>query len=245
VLTALISRTPTFLATEEWKSIPWSAGASYKDILQHLLDIVVDVPSLLYQCDQFRQSLQARQLSSSEISSTRNMLGVWIDDMEQRLHQWKRHWAEVYPRGQITEVAYQADESFPIFLCRDPTTQERIIPTTFRFPDIVLAEAMCLYWMTLLILGSVDVPRRTRAIPPGELYAYACNICRSVKDHTRMARGPMIIRLTIQLRVVLEYFKDGSVEHECVKEFFLALGSRMASPVITRMAPELSIHSSH
>lgn len=245
MIAALISRKPTFLATKEWKSIPWSSGTSEKDTLQHLLDIVADVPTLLYQYDEFRKSMLAGQLSPTDISSTQAMLGVCLSDMAQRLHMWKRNWADVYPHGQLVEVPYQAEENFPIFLCRDPTTTDLMMPTTFRFPDVLLTEAMCLYWATLLILAAVDVPGNEMAIPPQARYMYACNICRSVKEHIRMARGPMIIRLTMSLRVVLEYFEDGSVEHGCVKEFFLAIGHQMGSPAVNKMAPELSLRTKH
>jgi hypothetical protein len=36
----MVVRKPTFLNEEAWKTIPWSAGTSTKDILHHLLDLI-------------------------------------------------------------------------------------------------------------------------------------------------------------------------------------------------------------
>ncbi|KNG90639.1 hypothetical protein ANOM_001284 [Aspergillus nomiae NRRL 13137] len=51
---ALVTRQPSFLAEEDWINVPWSAGTTQKDILHYLLDLTVEVPSLLAQYDAWR-----------------------------------------------------------------------------------------------------------------------------------------------------------------------------------------------
>jgi hypothetical protein len=47
----VVVRKPTFLNEEAWKTVPWSAGTSTKDILHHLLDLTVEIPALLEEAD--------------------------------------------------------------------------------------------------------------------------------------------------------------------------------------------------
>src|SRR5437762_11174081 len=136
---ALVMRVPTFLAREEWKIVPWSAGSSAKDAMHHLLDQVVDIPAFLAQFDMFMESLSSGSMPSSEVVPTQTKLWKWVADLDHRLRQWKKDWVDDYPHGQVKEVSTQGTDPFPVFRCRNLATMEIITPKTLVYPDLRLA----------------------------------------------------------------------------------------------------------
>lgn len=265
---SLLMRWPTFLAQEDWKTIPWAAGTTEKDIMQHLLDIVVDIPSCLARHDKYRRDVAARQLSNAEMSCEGITLALWMSDIEERLHQWKRECADTYPDGGIyeetkheglasaTEFEMQtddkgtrtqdvkdedeADDEFPVFRCVDLMTGIIHEPSNLTYPDVLLAESMCLYWAALLVLAASDIRNSETAIGPNARYTYASNICRSIRYYFKTVSGPLVFRIGTMIHVALDYFGESSGEGSFLKEVYVYIGKKYNSAMFLNMASEIS-----
>jgi hypothetical protein len=269
----LVTRSPTFLAQEDWKTVPWAAGTTEKNIIQHLLDIVVDIPSCLSRLDIFRRNVAGRGLSHAEMYCERTMLALWTSEIERRLHQWKRERADTYPDGEIfeelkpgnagaTETAKgkmaatttnkdereeeeeegeeEEEDNFPVFRCVDLMTGLAHEPPNLVYPDVLLTESMCLYWMALLVLAASDIRNPETAIAPHARYTYASNICRSIRYYYKTIPGPLVFRIGTMMRVALDYFGESSGEGRFLKEVYVYIGNKFNSMVFLNMASEIS-----
>ncbi|KAL4894904.1 hypothetical protein BDV59DRAFT_175235 [Aspergillus ambiguus] len=223
---ALASRQPSFFASDEWKTVPWSAGTTHKDILHHLLDLTVEVPALLARYDELQTSVEP---AVSAHERTVKQMSLWngVADLTARLVQWKKKWVDGYPDGPPTEVEAEDTGRFPVFRCRDLQTGAVIAPTKFVYPDLRLAQTMCLYFTTRLILSSVDTRPEGRVGPP-EQYALGCGICRSLEWYILTAPGNMINRLAFPVRVAWEVFPDGGPERRFLHDVLKLVEKRHA-----------------
>jgi hypothetical protein len=169
------------------------------------------------------------------------MLARWIVDIERKLHGWKHHWADHYPNGQPTEKVsdHKDNNGFPVFRHVDLRTGMLTIAPTLVYPDGWLAESMCLYWMTFLILTPAD-PRGTGGISPHTQYTYACNICRSLQYYVGAIPGPQVFRIGIPMRTALDYFGNASTEGQFIMDIFHLIGRKFSVPLFMAMAPEMS-----
>ncbi|KAL4885730.1 hypothetical protein BJY04DRAFT_179133 [Aspergillus karnatakaensis] len=210
-------REPTFLAREEWKTIPWSAGTTTKNILHYLLDLAVEIPALLAQHDELAVGLKANILSRHEKSVKQAALWNGVAELTNRFALWKINWVEGYPDGPPREVEAVDEGKFPVFHCRDLRTGAVITPTKLQYPDLLLTQTMCIYFTTRLILSSVDT-RPTDRVGPIEQYQLACGICRSLEWYILMSPGNMINRLAFPVRVAWEAFPDGGPERKFLYE---------------------------
>jgi hypothetical protein len=228
VVASILCRSPTFLAKDEWKSAPWSTGSSSKDLVQHLLDVAVDIPSVLAQFDNFVEATKGCYLSSSDSYYQQTMLSTSLADTKRRLQQWKRQWADTYPFGQPYEVPAQNEDLqgpapfstlgnlLPTFRCRDLTTMEITAPTTLAYPDPQMAVALCMYYASTLVLsGVVTRPEEAQLY---ERYELACLICRSMEYCMQTLLGGHINRVLFPLRVAFDILPNGDIEREWVQE---------------------------
>ncbi|RAK99949.1 Zn(II)2Cys6 transcription factor [Aspergillus ibericus CBS 121593] len=227
VAAAMVSRTPSFLASEDWINLPWSANTSRRDILHYLLDLAVEIPALLAQFDDIEATLQSNMFSTHEITVKQASLWSGVADLTNRFRQWKVQWVDNYPDGPPQEVEVLPDDQFPVFQCRDFRTGGIMTPTKFVYPDLRLAQTMCLYYSTRLILSSVDT-RPTERVGPLEQYALGCGICRTLEWYLLNARGNMINRLAFPVRVAWEVFPDGGPERKFMYEVLKLVEKRHA-----------------
>ncbi|KAE8371508.1 hypothetical protein BDV26DRAFT_275947 [Aspergillus bertholletiae] len=209
---ALVSRQPSFLAQEDWINVPWSAGTTQKDILHYLLDLTVEVPSLLAESDALEATLETGAPSAHEITVKQAALWNGVSDLTCRFLQWKMDWVDNYPDGPPQEVAAEPNDQFPVFRCRDLRTGAVITPTKFVYPNLRLAQTMCLYYTSRLILSSVDTRPDDDRVGPAQQYALGCGICRTLEWYVLTAPGNMINRLAFPVRVAWEVFPDGGPE---------------------------------
>ncbi|KAL3458286.1 hypothetical protein BJX64DRAFT_226091 [Aspergillus heterothallicus] len=205
-------RVPSFLAREEWKTIPWSAGTTVKNILHYLLDLAVEVPGLLSQYDEINAGINSNILSAHERSVKQAALWNGVGDLTNRFVLWKINWVDGYPDGPPREVEAKDEGLFPVFHCRNLRTGEIITPTKFEYPDLLLTQTMCIYYATRLILSSVDT--RSDGVSRPEQYQLACGICRSLEWYILNSPGNMINRLAFPVRVAWEAFPDGGPERK-------------------------------
>ncbi|KAL4972937.1 hypothetical protein BDW66DRAFT_162494 [Aspergillus desertorum] len=219
VSASFTARKPSFLAREEWKTVPWSAGTTPKNILHYLLDLAVEIPGVLSQYDELQGGTESNILSANEKSVKQTALRNAVGDLTGRFALWKINWVDGYPDGPPREVP-AADESeacFPVFHCRDLRTGAVITPTKFEYPDLLLTQTMCIYYTSCLILSSVDT-RPTDRVGPMEQYQLACGICRSLEWYILKSPGNMINRLAFPVRVAWEAFPDGGPERKFLWE---------------------------
>ena len=235
---ALVHRTPSFLAREEWKTIPWSAGTTQKDILHHLLDLAVEIPALLSQYDDLEEAQRSTVWSEHEIAVKQTALWKGVADLTQRFVQWKQTWVDLYPDGPPQGIKAEPNDIFPTFYCRNLLTGQIITPTKYIFPDLRVAQTMCVYYATRLILSSVDT--RPDRVTPLEQYDLACGICRSLEWYILTAPGNMINRLAFPVRVAWEAFPAEGPERTFIKEVLSLVEKRHSLGLWGSGMPELS-----
>jgi hypothetical protein len=232
ITTAIACRSPTFLARDEWKTIPWSTSSTSKDLVQHLLDDLSDIPTLLAQYDSLVEATKANSLPLSEGLDRRTRFQRSVADIEHRLHQWKREYAD--PVGRPFEVPYQvealggprdpsnSDSQFPVFRCRDLSSGAFISPPAIAYPEPELARALCLYYAALLTVSFVDI-RTEGGLLPHERYNLACLICRSTEYFTKAAPNHTV-RVMGSLRVAYDTLPEGGIERQWVQDMFHVIG---------------------
>ncbi|CDM26300.1 transcriptional regulator family: Fungal Specific TF [Penicillium roqueforti] len=236
---ALAARQPSFLAREEWKTIPWSAGTSQKDILHHLLDLATEVPGLLAVSDAFKEAQITSVMGAQEMAIKQSTLWNGIRELTARFYQWHQEWVVAYPDGPPQEAEQKGDQGFPIFQRRDLRTGATFIPTKFTYPNLLLAQTMCMYYAVRLILSSIDTRPEDR-VSPMEQYDLGCGICRSLEFYILTAPGNMINRLAFPTRVAWEAFPDGGPERHFMIEVLQLVEKRHALGLWGSSMPELS-----
>ncbi|KAJ5234791.1 uncharacterized protein N7469_003959 [Penicillium citrinum] len=214
---ALAARQPSFLAREEWKTIPWSAGTTTKDILHHLLDLAVEIPGLLAQSDSFQEEQRTSHMGAQEIAVKQASLWNGVTDLTARFEQWYQEWALNYPDGVPEEVEQTPEQDFPIFKQRNPRTGATFTPTKLSYPNLLLAQTMAVYYAFRLILSSIDTRPEDR-VTPLQQYGFGCGICRTLEWYILTAPGNMINRLAFPTRVAWEAFPDNGPERQFMIE---------------------------
>ncbi|OXV09953.1 hypothetical protein Egran_02284 [Elaphomyces granulatus] len=239
---ALVLRKPSFFNEEAWKTIPWSAGTSTKDILHHLLDLAVEIPGLLGEADNLKAIEPTTPPDDGDLQVKREQLWERIADLTQRMQQWKKDWVDSYPAGPPREVDFQTDDDdnqFPIFHCRDLRTMQIVRPPTIIYPDLRLAQSMCVYSAYRVILSTID-NRPEGSVTLAEKYQLGCDIARSLECYIRRSPGNMVNRLALPVRVAWEVFPERGIEREFIKAVFVLVGQRHSLRLWGSSMPELS-----
>lgn len=250
-----MTRTPSFLAAEEWKTVPWSAGTTTKSPLDYLLDLAIEIPGLLSLSDQLLAGQQSDG-NTDDARAKQHALWAGVADLTSRFLDWKHDWVDTYPRGKIEETPAQSNDQFPVFQCLNPTTGATLTPTKLTYPDIFLAQTMLTYYAIRLVLSSVD--SRSDGVSPLEQYDLACRICRSLEWYILNGPGNMINRLAMEMhvlttpgemfsrfafpvRVAWEVFPEGGPERGFIREVFELARKRLWGGT----TPDSSIGKSH
>ncbi|KAJ5735995.1 transcriptional regulator family: Fungal Specific TF [Penicillium malachiteum] len=238
---AMATRQPSFLAREEWKTIPWSAGTTTKDILHHLLDLAAEVPALLAQSDQFQEAQESSVMGAQEMTVKQTAIWNGITDLTGRFYQWHQDWVECYPDGPPQEAEQKGEQGFPIFRRRDLRTGAVYAATKLTYPNLLLAQTMCVYYAVRLILSSIDT-RPVDRVSLMEKYELGCGICRTYEYYILTAPGNMINRLAFPTRVAWEAFPDGGPERAFMAEVLSLVEKRHSLGLWGGNMSELSTH---
>lgn len=207
--------------------------------MHHLLDRVVDIPAYLAQFDKFMESVSTGVMPYAEIAPTQRMLWDWVSNLEKRLRQWKKDWVDSYPGGQASEVITQGPDEFPVFKCRNLTSMEILTPKTLIYPDLRVAQTMCIYYTAQLVLAASDT-RPTGSVSPQEQYKFACNICRSMEYYIRTAPGGIINRVAFPLRTAYDALPQNNIERKYIEEVFQLVEKRFNLRLWGSTMPEIS-----
>jgi hypothetical protein len=225
----MVVRKPTFLNEEAWKTIPWSAGTSTKDILHHLLDLSVEIPALLEEADNLTTMTLMIPPDNVDLQARRVQLWERIADLTQRMQQWKKDWVDCYPAGLPREVDSQTNDDsndpFPIFHCRNLRTMQTVRPPTIVYPDLLLAQSMCTYSAYRVILSTIDT-RPEGSVNLVERYQLGCDIARGLEYYVRWSPGVLVNRLAFVVRVAWEVFPECGIEREFIKAVFMLVEQR-------------------
>jgi hypothetical protein len=239
----LVHRKPTFLASKEWLTVPWPGDAHSKDILQHLLDVAVDIPGYLSRIDDFSTLLKKESGSTFEL--TREQSSIWeqATDLQMRLNLWKSMYADAYPQGTAWEV-HDGDTTngFPIFRCRNPSTMCVTSARILHYPDILLATSMCFYWALSLVVSATD-SGLVSVLGPQQRYQFACNICRSMKYYISSIPGYLMSRIMFVLRTAFDAFSPGMIEKEFIAELFQYIGRKLEFTVFSNKCTSSSVQN--
>lgn len=236
----MAARKPSFLAREEWKTVPWSAGTTTKDILHHLLDLATEIPGLLAESDAFNKAQASSIMGTQELTIRQTALWSGVAKLTARFEQWHRDWVDDYPDGPPREVDQTKDQDFPIFQRRDLRTGEVFTPTKLSYPNLLLAQTMCVYYAFRLILSSIDTRPEDR-VSPMEQYDFGCGICRTLEWYILAAPGNMINRLAFPTRVAWEAFPDHGPERAFMVEVLSLVSKRHSLGLWGSDMPELSV----
>lgn len=129
----------------------------------------MEIPALQAQYDSLETELQSGiMMGAQETTVKRTTLWNNISDLTARFAQWKIAWVDNYPDGPPKEVETEPNDQFPTFYCRDLRTGAIIKPTRFVYPNLRLAQTMCLYYAARLVLSAVDT--RPDRVGPVEQY---------------------------------------------------------------------------
>ncbi|CAG8947040.1 unnamed protein product [Penicillium salamii] len=240
---ALAARQPSFLAREEWKTIPWSAGTTKKDFLHHLLDLAAEVPGYLALSDAFKDAQKNSVMGAQEMAVKQSTIWNGIGELTNKFYQWYEDWVVTYPDGPPQEVEQTGDQGFPIFQRRNLRTGATFTPPRFEYPNLLMAQTMCLYYSFRLVLSSVDSRPHDR-VSPMEQYDLGCGICRSLEFYILTAPGNMINRLAFPTRVAWEAFPDGGPERQFMIEVLHLVEKRHSLGLWGSAMPELSTRES-
>jgi hypothetical protein len=229
------------MAEEAWKTIPWSAGTTKKDILHYLMDLVVDIPGLLGARDEILFAQESGAMGKGELRAKQARLWNSISDLMSRFRQWKQQHVDSYAGGSVKEamIPQGPGDPFPVFRCRDLRTMGIVEPLPLVYPDLRLLQTMCVYYAARLIISSID-DRPEGAVGIAEKYQLACGIARSLEDYLRRAPGNMINRLAFPTRVAYEAFPQDGVERQFMAEVFNLVERRHSLRLWGSSMPEIS-----
>lgn len=208
--------------------------------MHHLLDLATEIPGLLAQSDAFQGAQKSSVMGAQEMAVKQAALWNGITELTARFQQWHRDWVDSYPDGPPKEVEQTEDQDFPVFTRRDLRTGAVFTPTKISYPNLLLAQTMCVYYAFRLILSSIDTRPEDR-ITPMEQYEFGCGICRTLEWYILTAPGNMINRLAFPTRVAWEAFPDNGPERAFMVEVLWLVSKRHSLGLWGSDMPELSV----
>jgi len=173
VLSSLASRRPTFLSEQTWKIVPWQQQNVAKDSMDHLLDIMSDVPAL-------RSTHFTSQNNNDTVGASAATYFALAEDATAvltRLQEWRNGW-EALPEGCIVRIS--ADEEQPG-------------NESLHFASLYAANCCSLYDASLILL----IETILLSAQPGQLYP---GVATTLYEKGRQAAMEICASLDFQLQ---------------------------------------------
>ncbi|KJK61480.1 hypothetical protein P875_00042326 [Aspergillus parasiticus SU-1] len=200
LILSAISHGRTFLASDDWKTIPWTE-ASPRSNLHSLLDIAADIPGLWRQMGCTSPGSE----SSSPCTSLDEFEYNAEDQATQIVHRLQE-WKESQPFDALpepTEALFTVMDDFPVFEMHDSASGAHR-PRDLVYPNVDVCAATISYWAFYL------------AVPTGASltwrYQYACNICRSMRFCVQNFPFALACLVRFALKLVCDVFSADSIE---------------------------------
>ncbi|KAI1841250.1 hypothetical protein JX265_010137 [Neoarthrinium moseri] len=201
---SIMRRSPTFLSDQAWKTIPWSSHATFKDVMDYLLDCIVDIPELLAMVDQSK----LENSPSNSPSHMQEHISSTAYTIIQNLHSWEQVWMKYILTNRVSEICVLEGE-LPTFRYLDRSTGRMIQPTVFMFQDAISFQALCHYYAALLVVSMVDYNSRKdestgTVLLNDHCFEIACLFCRCM--HYFMTHTPpsLVDRVIMPFKTVYE-----------------------------------------
>lgn len=134
------TRKPIYLATPEWKSLPWKGCR--KAPKQHLLDLMLEIPAFLQMIDYVH--------SASDLSQKSKRLSR-VCDVYLNLYRRLQSWYEAYQRDYPSKLHWEQPSRFHTV---HAIPSERVHSTCIYFPDFESGHIHLLYWTSHVLLFS-------------------------------------------------------------------------------------------
>ncbi|PWW77190.1 hypothetical protein C7212DRAFT_180717 [Tuber magnatum] len=185
LIISLVNRKHSFLASEEWRTIPWTNVR--KIPIQDLHDLLFELPAIL------------EDQGALPRSAHPSLLGRCLD-LKARLKVWHENFTRTHP-----DAHYWLE--FSTFNIDPP-----VFPTCYRFSSVGIANTCTFYWANLIILYSTIIATSPTSQPPlvtmDEIYDLAAQICMSMEYYIspgKKSYGPVLSMFP--LRIAMECFK--------------------------------------
>lgn len=191
--------------------------------------------------DAFNEAQSTSVMGVQELAVKQAALWNKITELTAHFHQWYYDWVECNPDGPPVEVEQTPEQDFPVFQRRDLRTGASFTPTKLSYPNLLLAQTMCVYYSMRLILSSIDKRPEDR-VTPLEQYDFGCGICRSLEWYILTAPGNMINRLAFPVRVAWEAFPDQGPERTFMVDVLKLVERRHSLALWGSNMSELSTH---
>ena len=180
---AMLAGRTTILSEPDWKLIPWAGRPEDKSELQHLYDIMVDLPELTMQTHSTLSSpLRLRAGQTMDL----NVMYRKCTTLLRALDQWRRTWFNTHYEDLFeTQPTYTPSQWYG-------RTEELNWKTVWHFSSLYEGQAYSLYHALLIILLrliwnletsnllTVEHPNVDRSF---SLYTAGIEICRCVDYH--------------------------------------------------------------
>ncbi|OAL34516.1 hypothetical protein AYO20_06146 [Fonsecaea nubica] len=162
ILAAIAARCPTCLATEEWKTIPWTFSQTPKNPVGYLIDLASELPAMYTKFICYLKTTEASAKAGLNLGLERDFA-----DLLQRIRDWYIKWeCEVKP--QVEEVALSQNEQQKFGLASklvfDNTTDIAYTFAMYQTTVIILLEL----WKTLRKV-QITLPTKHSAVRDGDL----------------------------------------------------------------------------
>ncbi|KAI1839911.1 hypothetical protein JX266_013880 [Neoarthrinium moseri] len=213
---AILARRPSFLASQPWKTIPWSSGSTEKDFAQHLFDEMLEIPRLLSYYDQFKNNG-----NSHEREYLHKRIAKLATDIDSRLCQWKQDWIDRIPQRRPWEVMFtHPSHGLPIFRYTDPNNPTNLIePPSLFYPNCAVFSAVCNHYAAILVV--LEVIRLLDGQPRDQnQLAVAHEICRSCNYFMLHLPYSMMGRVVMAVTAAYDILPPGGIERRYLEELY-------------------------
>ncbi|CUS12718.1 unnamed protein product [Tuber aestivum] len=185
LINSLIIRRRSFLASEEWRTIPWTNVRRVP--VQDLQDLLLELPAILEDQDTLPRSAHPSLL--------RRCL-----DLRARLNAWHENFTRNCPNPHYWLEFSALNIDPPVF------------PTRYQFSNVGVAHTCTFYWTNLIILYSTVIGLTPTSEAPlvtiDEIYDLGAQICMSMEYYIspgKKSYGPVLSMYP--LRIAAECFK--------------------------------------
>ncbi|CZR61803.1 uncharacterized protein PAC_11700 [Phialocephala subalpina] len=166
ILYALATRKATYLADQDWLTIPWTTMP--KSDFHHLLDIMAKIPTLAEATERISKESNSQDIDSQWIECLRRNWDVHnqLDNFYEELS--RRSTEQLYTETPAT-----------IFCTKSNIELEDIFPVSLHFPTFEIARIHLFYWAALLWIHnniSILQPSPSSPTTPSQQPLLTCSL---------------------------------------------------------------------
>ncbi|KAE8393219.1 hypothetical protein BDV23DRAFT_41989 [Aspergillus alliaceus] len=201
-----ISHRRTFLAHDDWKTVPWTE-MSPRGNLHSLLDIAADIPGLW-------RRMEGNSQGSHPASPCGSPHGFepTLEEQAMNVIQHLQEWREAQTADALpdpAEALFTVMDEFPVFLIQDSVSGTHR-PRDLVYPNVDACATTVSYWAFHLAVPT--------GVSPTWRYQYASNICRSMRFCVQNFPFALVCLIRFALKVVCDAFSADSIERQFLRK---------------------------